>query len=208
MNEYAFCNRGELSPTARELFGVRQKSLTMVREPENGTRWSFPERTWGEYLDAAMLEGIGSLEGMKIRASFYIETFECLNSEPCLQYGEAVAGIVKKVGRGRAWLLGTFVGHSGMAYRDKESKAFIQALLIQCDVAPEHNGDLLLRKRIIKDKEAWIFTNPTEKDVAERIAVRGWSKVEDLLGDELEQKDGYVNLTVKSVDVRVLVLKK
>lgn len=208
LNEYAFCNRGELSPTARELFGVRQKSLTMVREPGNGTRWSFPERTWGEYLDEAILEGVGLLEDMKIRANVYIETFECLNSEPCLQYGEAVAGIVKKVGKGRAWLLGTFVGHSGMAYRDKESKAFIQALLGQCDVLPEHNGDLLLRKRIIKGKEAWIFTNPTEKDVTEKIDVRGWNRVEDLLGDKLEREDGYAKLTVKSLDVRVLVLKK
>jgi len=208
LNEHAFCNRGELSPGARELFGVRQKNLTMVREPGNGMRWSPTERTWGEYLDAVMLEGVGSLEGMKIRANFYIETFECVDSEPCLKYGEAVAGTVRKVGKGRAWLLGTFVGHNGTAYRDKESRILIRALLAQCGVAPEHNGNLLLRKRIIKGKEAWIFTNPTEKDVTEKIDVRGWSEVEDLLGNELEQEDGYVDLTVKSLDVRVLVLKK
>lgn len=90
----------------------------------------------------------------------------------------------------------------------RKSRVFIRALLEQCDVLPEHNGDLLLRKRIMKSKEAWIFTNPTEKDVTEKIAVRGWNKVEDLLGDKLEQKNDYVNLTVKSLDVRMLVLKK
>lgn len=208
LNEYGFCNRGELSPTARELFGVQQKNLAMVREPENGTRWSPRERTWGEYLDETMLIGVGPLESKKIRANLYIESFECLNSKPCLLYGKATAGTVRKVDKGRAWILGTFVGHNGMAYRDKKSKAFIQSLLRQCDVVPEHNGNLLLRKRIIKGKEAWIFTNPTEKDVTEKIDVRGWNKVEDLFGDELEQEDGYVNLTVKSLDVKVLILKK
>ena len=68
LDEHGYARRGELSPTMGELFGVRQRSLTMVAEaypgscdePDAGTgRWSPTPRTWGEYLAPAMLVGTG-----------------------------------------------------------------------------------------------------------------------------------------------------
>jgi len=208
INEHAYCNRGELSPTMRELFGVRQESFTMVREPDGGMRWSPPERTWGEYLDAAMLDGAGPLAGHKLRANVYIETFNCVGSEPLLRYDDAVAGTVRQVAQGRAWLLGTFAGHNGTAYCDEDSHAFVRALLAQCGVAPARQGSLLLRQRVGQDKEAWLFTNPTDHEVTERIDVSGWARVEDLLGESLAHDGDHVNLAVRSLDVRVLLLRR
>ena len=53
IDAHGYARRGELSPTLAELFGVRQRSLTMVAEPESSrgsasARWSPTPRTWGE----------------------------------------------------------------------------------------------------------------------------------------------------------------
>ncbi len=208
IDEHAYCRRGELSPTMGELFGVRHEGLTMVREPDGGSRWSPAERTWGEYLEATMLSGAGALQGRKLRANVYIETFALTHAEPILRYGDAVAGTVRQVGRGRAWLLGTFAGHNGTAYRDEDSKALVRALLAQCGVTPAHAGRLLCRRRRIGAKEAWFFTNPTDQEVTEQVDVSGWSQVEDLMGAPIEKVERYVTLTVQSLDVRVLIVQK
>ena len=208
ITEHAYANRGELSPTMRDLFGVRQESLAMVREPAGGMRWSPQERTWGEYLDAVMLDGAGPLADHRLRANVYVETFHCVGSKPLLHYGSAVAGLVRQVGQGRAWLLGTYVGHNGTAYRDEESRAFVRALLAECRVRPAHQGQLLLRKRVVAGKEAWLFTNASAHDVTERVDVSGWVHVEDLLGEPLERDGDVLELAVKSLDVRGLVLRE
>lgn len=207
LNEHAYANRGELSPAARRLFGVRHESLALVAEPDDGDRWSFEERTWGEFVDPAMLVGVGPLQGKRARANLYIETFACEGAEPCLKLGEAVAGTVRQVGRGRAWLLGTLLGHNGTAYRDVETRAFVRSLLEECGVRPMHAGRLLLRKRVAEGKEAWLFTNPTDQDVTESVGVQGWSEVDDLLGEPLARDGDSVSLTVPSLDVRVLILR-
>ena len=154
----------------------------MVREPDGGARWSPPERTWGEYLDAQMLAGAGPLAGHRLRANVYLQTFESLpGAEPVLMAGEAVAGVRRAVGKGQAWLLGTFVGHSGAAYRDPAIPAAVKALLAACGVTPEHEGKLILRKRVTPEKEAWLFFNPTGESITEEIAVADWGRVSDLL---------------------------
>jgi beta-galactosidase len=208
LDEHGYARRGELSPTMSELFGVRQRSLTMVAEPNSGRRWSPTPRTWGEYLPPAMLEGTGRLDGFEVRANAYVETFEPREAEVCLRYGDEAAGTVRSVGGGRAWLLGTYVGHNGTAYRDERTGAFVRALLAQCGVTPAHEGRLLLRKRVAPDKEAWLFTNPTEGAVTERVDVAGWSVVGDLLGEPLLREGDWVELVVDSLDVRALILER
>lgn len=208
IDENGFCNRGELSPTMRELFGVRNESFTMVREPDGGQRWSPPERTWGEYQEAAIFNGVGPLEGCFLRANVYGETFVPTTSTPCLLYGHAVAGTVRQVGAGQAWLFGTFAGHNGTAYRDPETRNCIKTLLALCGITPAHQGKLLLRKRITAGKEAWIFTNPTPHKVTERIDVSGWGRVDELFCDLVERVGDTVTLTVNSLDLKVLILTR
>ncbi len=209
INEEGFCNRGELSPTLAALFGVCQREFTMVREPEGGTRWSPPERTWGEYLEATLLEGVGALTGQRLQANVYLQTLDCrVGTEPVLRAGDAVAGVRRKVGRGSAWLLGTYIGHNGNAYRDTAIHAAVRALFVACGVAPEHNGRLIVRKRVTAGKEAWLFTNPTTERVVEPVNVAGCSQVVDLFGGEIVQVGDKVEVAVAPRDVRVLVVER
>lgn len=208
INEYAFCNRGELSPAFVELFGVRHESFTMVREPDGENRWSPAERTWGEYLEPVVLKGVGKLAGQKLRANVYLETFKPTDSAPCLCSGKAVAGVVRKYGKGQAWLLGTYVGHNGTAYRNDATSECVMKILSEAGVKPEYEGKLLLRKRKTTGKEAWIFTNNGSQAVIEKINVKGWNKVEDLLEGPLKVKTDRIKLKVKSMDVRVLIVSR
>ena len=208
INGHGFCNRGELSPAMRELFGVSQESFTMVREPKHGSIWSPAARTWGEYLDAKMLDGAGILSGHRLRANLYIQTFAVKNGEPCLLYGRNTVGVWRKVGQGTAILLGTYAGHNGVAYRDPETRSCLTALLKNCGISCAHDGKLLKRVRAIPGKEAWIFTNLSEMPVTEPVDVSRWPSVMDLLGEQIARNGDFINLTVKSLDVRVLVLSK
>ena len=207
INEHAVANRGELSPTLGLLFGAKHASLRMVAEPGGEKRFTPRPRTWGEFVDPCMLNGVGPLSGQKVRANAHLETFECENGQPLLKYGDEIAGVIRQVGAGKAILLGTYVGHNGTAYREEESQIFVRALLQVCGVVPEHSGRLLLRKRIIPGKQAWIFTNPTAQSLTESVEV-GKSQVEDLLGLPFEQTGSSVKLTVESTDIRVLIIKE
>ncbi len=208
LDQYAFCRRGELSPALADLFGVAQESLTMVREPEGGERWSPRERTWGEYREAALLEGAGPLQGQRLRANLYVETYAPQEAEACLHCEGSVAGVVRRIGEGSAWLLGTLVGHSGTSYRDADTPAAVGALLQECGVMTAPTGDLLLQKRVGERREAWFFTNPRGVEVTETVDVREGERVEDLLGEPLVQEGESVRLTVGALDVRVLIVEK
>jgi hypothetical protein len=157
-----------------------------------------------------MLVGAGPLAGERVRANVYVETFEVgeRGAEAVLKDGERVAGVVREVGAGRAWLLGTYVGHNGTAYRDEETRAFVQVLLGTCGVGPAQDGRLLKRVRAVEGKEAWLFTNPTDEAVTEGVDVSGWGGVADLLGESVQRDDDVVRLSVEPLDVRVLVLTR
>lgn len=208
LTEHAFANRGELSPLSRRLFGVRQQSFSMVREPQNAARWSPSERTWGEFADEAVLEGTGILAGQRLRANAYLETFECDGSEPCFKIQDHVAGTVKTLGKGRAWLLGTLAGHNATANRDAFSLNALQAILKTCLVPQnEYQGQLLWRRRAIAGKQAWLFTNPTGKDIVEEIKIPAAHKVTDLFGAELARRNDRVTITVKGHDISAIILE-
>ncbi|MFZ2655679.1 MAG: beta-galactosidase [Victivallales bacterium] len=205
VDEHAYCTRGELSPLMSRLFGVSQQTLSLVREPDGGQRWYAEERTWGEYLEPALLSGVGPLAGHQLRANLYVETFNANDAIPVLSYGENVAGVMRKVGKGAAWLLGTFVGHSGTAYRSKDVSDCVRKILDLSGINSVSPGRLLLNKRCGKDKEAWFIFNPTDSAVAETLDCTGWKHVADLLGEPLTRDGGSVTLTVQSLDVRVLI---
>jgi hypothetical protein len=207
INDHCYANRGELSPTLAALFGVAQQSLTMVREPDEAQRWMPQERTWGEFLDAATLAGAGPLTGHSLRANLYIETVALQGAAPLLHYGDAAAGAVNAAGDGRAWLLGTYAGHSGSAYRDPANHACIEALMAACGVAPHRHGDLLIRKRVAPGAQAWLLTNPTRHEVTATLEVPAGASVADLLDGPVSAEGGRVTVKVASLDVRVLVLE-
>jgi hypothetical protein len=205
------------------LFGVRQGTLQMVREPGDGNRWMPVERTWGEFREATVLQGVGPLAGLQAQANFYLQTFE-IDGLPPLPAGEGrgegvkpvwmaedqIAGVVRRVGAGQAWLIGTYLGHTGTAYRagvraqDLAPIQVVESLLAEAGARPAHEGRLLQRVRSIPGKQAFFLTNPTREAVSERVFV-GPGAVEDLLGEPFEQAGEVVTLTVQPLDVRVLV---
>jgi beta-galactosidase GanA len=206
LNEHGVANRGELSPTLAGLFGVRHHSIALLCEPNHEARWTPTERTWGEFLGETLLDGAGPLAGQQTRANLYVETFEAVASQPILRYGEEVAGVVREAGQGKAWLLGTCLGHSGTAYRNPQTHSFVRLLLEACGVRPIHAGRLKLRKRSVRGHAAWFFTNPADEPVTETVDV-GSAWVEDLFGDPIQQECSQVILTVDGLDVRVLIVR-
>ncbi len=190
IDENGVCRRGEMSSDLADLFCVRQRGFTMVREPDSGTRWSPPERSWGEYLNAQMLDGAGPLAGCRLRANIYLQTFHCLeDAEPVMKAGDDVVGVRRRCGAGEAWLFGTYIGHSALAYREPRIMAAVRAIFDACGLRAEHEDRLLVRKRIASGKEGWIFINPTGETVTEFISATGFSHAEDLLGEPVERTE-------------------
>lgn len=206
-DDNSYCNRGELSPIMSKILGVKHQDLKMVSEPGNGQRWSSHGKTaWGMCLEEVKLTGCGLLEGEKLLANVYLETFECCGGKPILKYGDKIAGVTNKYGKGTTWILGTFAGHNGLAYRDSDTWHAILSILKCCNINPEKCGKLLISKRVIKKKEAWIFFNPTEKTVKEKVSVKNWKKVSDLFGKKLQRKNDHIELSVKELDAEVIIL--
>jgi beta-galactosidase len=203
---YGYAVRGEMTPVLRTLFGSSQRSLENVREPRNEKRWTHSNNPGVTYRDDEEFTGTGRLKGVVARANLYTATFHCDTSEPCLIVGDSVAGTVRTVGDGSAWLLGTFVGFSGTAYVNEKSHTFVRKLLVENGVEPEYNGALKLRKRTIAGKEAWLITNPGSKSVTETINAPGFSQAEDILGGKIHYRNGKLRLTVGPLDVRAIVL--
>jgi len=206
ISENSYSNRGEISKAASKLFGAKPTSFTMVREPDGQRRWSPWDRTWGEYLEATSLVGVGELKGVETPANVYIQTFDNVDSTPCLVYDDAIAGTMRQHGKGKAWLLGTYVGHNGTAYRNEETAKFVESLMKCCGITPEHAGNLLVRKRHIEGKEAWIVTNPTDQSITEKLDVGKWSTATDLFDHPLDIVDKSLTLSVDSLDVKVVLL--
>lgn len=206
-SENAYCNRGEISKVASQLFGVKSASFTMVSEPGNAHRWSPQPRTWGEFLDATMLTGKNELEGLETRANVYLQTFDCTDSKPCLWYNNKIAGTVKNYGKGIAWMFGTYIGHSGTAYRDDYTLAFVKALMKSCGISAEHEGKLLVRKREANGKQALIITNPTREQVTEQLNIGEWKNASTLFDEPVAIVNNQINVTLKSLDVAVIILQ-
>ena len=208
LNEAAFAVRGEISPVLRKILGVSQKRFTLVREPGETDRWSQPERTWGEYADACFLEGEAALSGCRIRANMYLQTFVADDSEIVLCLNGEPAGVCRAYGRGRMWLLGTYIGPSGTAYREEDTPRAVRKMLDACGVKPCHNGKLLLKKRTGIREEAWFITNPFRETIEESFSLPQDAKATDLFGSDVTIKDGIAVVKVEPLDVRVLIIRR
>jgi len=170
-----------LSPVAEELFGVKLVETRMMCEPRFQCKWTPTEITFDEILPYAKLMGYNSLEGHSVAPAVFLEKYEPTGSVPILYYKGSVAGVMNRVGDGKAYLIGTLLGHSYMAYRDKSTQKFLLALLKNADVTPEKCGDITRRRRLYRDMEAWFLFNISDKRSITTIRVAEKIKVRDLL---------------------------
>ncbi len=205
---YGYGPRGEMAPALTKLFGCSQKSLKMVGEPGNGSRWTNHDYPWGTFSKEEEFTGTGRLQGAAVPANLYAATFNCEDSEACLRSGNETAGTVRAAGRGLAWLLGTFVGFNGTAYVNRKTHDFVLKILAENGIEPDYPGRLKFRRRVAGSREAWVLTNTVTEQVTEKISARGFTAVKDLFGDKIELTNGMFELTVAPLDVRVIITEK
>lgn len=208
LNENSIAVRGEMSPVIAGMAGVEQKNFIEVCEPNNERRWTPQERTWGEFAPVTYLEGTGDFKGYKTLANYYLQTFNCKGGTPVFKVGDDVAGCENKVGKGKIWLLGTFLGHNGAAYYTPSILNLCGKFMQLSGVVPQKIGRLLVQKRIKGNKEAWIITNPTETEITETINCANMKNPELLIGDNSHLLDGRGKISLESLDVSVLIFER
>jgi len=183
-----------------------------VREPDGATRWTPPERGYGEYAPPTVLEGTGDDEGRSLRASFYLQTLTPTTGQAILRAGEAVAGTRNRVGQGTAILLGTFAGMCATAHAHPEGDLFVEGLLVEAGVRQDRAGRLLRRRRVLDDREAWFLINPTDAAVTETVDLEGFTAARSLLDDAPpeapEAAGGSITITVEPLGVTCLLLSR
>jgi beta-galactosidase len=199
--------RGYMAPGAQDLFGVRQKRVAMIREPENGAKWVGTATSWGDTVEFHHLVGRGECAQLRVFPAYYLQTFAPSTATPVLTYDDDYAGCVNTYGKGRACLIGTLLGHGEIAYNDPHNRQFLAALLTQAGIKPDQVGKLNRRRRVYQNKTAWFLINPTDSAVEETIPITGHKTVHDLLGEPLPGTSEGVQVTVEPVGIRCLIFE-
>ncbi len=208
-DKYGWCTLTQLVDGGEELFGARHGELVMVKEPGRQQRWMPEERRFGEFEHQTVLSGSGQFTGMKVRANFYLQTLMPTTAEPILTRDGDIAAVVNRAGAGRGILIGSFLGFGALAYRDADGDGdrFLEALLATAGVTPDRCGNLLRRRRVLDDREAWFFINLETERATETVAVASCRKAADLLGDCLiDQTDAEMTISVGGTNLACLLL--
>lgn len=203
-DKYGFARKGEFIEEAEEIFGVKHKEIFYVKQPGKPL-WMFREWSYGESVPSTYLSGTGIFKGYSIFPNLYIETYNSINGIPVFKYGEDTCGVMKKYGKGTAYLIGTFLGHSILTYEDRKTRKFLIELFNKCGVKSWKIGKLLLRKKIFEKEEAWFLINPTADSISQNIDLTSFTKAEDLLEDTINKDKA---IEVPPFSVRVLILER
>lgn len=203
LSSSGYATRGEISPILAQLFGVAHLSLTMVDEPEGGARWRMYELTYGDYAPNRPLNGEGPLDGICLHPNLYLETFlPQADAQPILRTQQGICGTLRRAGAGQAVLLGTFIGHSGTAYRSSGATELVRRLCDLSRIRPAHSGRLLLRRLQTPSGTVLLLTNPTDQPITEAVVLPASSgKVRTLYGEPIPCADGTACVTVQPLDV-------
>lgn len=207
-NKYGFANLNGLNPLMEKLCGAREKDVLMCKEWGEEKYWTPPEGRAGELVGPVLLEGTGPLNDHNIQANVYVETLTPSQSKPILLWQKEVTGVVNSYGKGKVYLIGTFLGHAVATYEDSNTRNFLLRILKDAGVSTELYGKLLRRRRLTDDQEAWFLFNLSEKTLTEFCDVGGFSRAKGLLGKEMQIKNGKLEISVEPLSVRCIVLDK
>lgn len=196
-----------MAPGVSELFGAKHQGVFLIREPGKGAKWTDWKYGLRDSREYRTLSGSGGLAQQSVFPAFYLQTLDLTTAKPALMYGNEVAGCVNEFGRGKAYIIGTFLGHAGPAYDDWRNGAFLNAILAQAGVVADRAGNLNRRRRILGTRSAWFFFNSTETVVEEKIDLENFKTAHDLLGEELPQEGASVRLKVQPLDIRCILLE-
>jgi hypothetical protein len=155
------------------VFGVKHKFLQMVYEPEYQHNFTPHPRTWGEYLDPAEFTGTGIFDGHILRANIYVQGFELNGADEILAYDGMTAGAVNNYGKGKAVIIGSYIGHNGHTYRNDASNNFVRKLLSLAGIECADNDGVNIRERRADGKKAYIIFNTTNESKTVALPVDG-----------------------------------
>jgi len=130
------------------------------------------------------------------------------DSTPILLCEDQITGVVNDFGGGKAYLIGTLLGHAYTAFNDIATQKFLLALLNTAGIKPELCGRLPRRRRISGEFEAWFLFNMTPQSITEHVNVEGFSRVEDLLGGTIDIKSGTIKTRVNPYEIRCLIMER
>ncbi len=206
-DEYGIGRKEAMMPGVSELFGAAHQGVFLIREPNKGTKWTawnLAPRDLRGYQD---LVGVGDFSSQRVFPAYYLQTLTPTTGKPILKYCDEVAGCINNYGEGRAYLVGTLLGHGVAGYSDQRNAKFLAALLRQADVASDSIGALKRRRRTLGNQAAWFLFNQTDKQVDQEVPIEGYRLAWDLLGGELPSLGGRVHCKVEAFDVKCLVLE-
>lgn len=206
-DNYGIGLKGAMMPGVSELFGATHQEVFLIREPNNGAKWTAWElapRDQREYRD---LLGVGEFSTQSVFPAYYLEILAPTSGKPILKYRDEVPGCVNSYGKGRAYLVGTLLGHGVAGYNDLCNARFLAALLGRAGVSSDSVGVLKRRRRILGNQATWFLFNQTDKPVEEEVAIEGYQSARDLLGGKVSPPGGRIQVRVEPFDIKCLVLE-
>jgi beta-galactosidase len=207
-NNYGMAFVGGMAPGISELFGAKHQGVFLIREPDHGSKWTITEFGPRDQRDFKALQGVGILSGQSAFPAFYLQTLTPEKAAPVLRYNEEIVGCVNSYGSGKAYLLGTLLGHGGPAYDDWRNGELLATIAEKSGVQGDRVGRLVRRRRVLDDRAAWFFFNFSDSRVEETVPLEGYKIANDLLGGDLPEQAGSMRLALDPLQVRCVLLHK
>jgi beta-galactosidase len=210
-DEHGWAPPTGMSPVAEELFGVRQKSLRHVAEINAPRRLTPDERRAGDILPATRLVGTDEFSGLHPKASYYLQSYEVsADATPTLLHGEDVFGVVRRIGKGRIYLIGTVFAYSTLAERCDGMRSVLDRVLSRADIWVDHDQPVYRSRRVMSsrsdDTEMWTLINRSP-EVSEWSMpdIGAHNAVDVLTGEQFSTDD---SVSVLGHDLRTIVIRK
>jgi beta-galactosidase len=194
-------NEDGMAVPMRNLFGVESVSIRNVREPNETTKWR-SELRFDDTIGYQPLTGRGD----GIAPANYLQTLRPVSAKSIFNFGNEVAGTVNTYGKGRAYLIGTLLGHATLAYNDLRNAKFLAAAASDAGAKPDRVGKLLRLRRRLGNTEAWFLMNIGKETITETVPLSGYKRVVDLFGDRIDVRDGVGSVQVRSIDIACWIL--
>jgi beta-galactosidase len=206
-DNYGMGMKGAMMPGVAELFGAKHRGVFLIREPNKGAKWTDSNLSPRDCREFRELTGSGELAGVSIFPAYYLQTLTATTGTPILKYGDEVTGCVNQYGQGRAYLVGTLLGHGVAAYNDLHNADFLAAILGHAGVTSESIGKLKRRRRVLGNQTAWFLFNTSGDPMEETVSMAGFRSATDLLGENIANRGGKLTVRIAPFDVRCLLLE-
>jgi len=168
-SEFGWAYQRGMPPEVERLFGVRQESLRQVAEKSRPWRWTPRPSRAGDLLPPTDLLGCGEFSSLALKASFYLQSFRLEGAERLLAATlddgrECTVGTVQRLGKGRAYLIGTMFAYSSLSEGCSGTRSAIARLMDSAGVHVERQGEIIPQRRACGSAALLALINLGDKD--------------------------------------------